>query len=85
MHGIRSPVSASMTLVPMGHRSFGRCVSHDADLGLRLPLVELAEALTPGCRISPLRCFLLPDWTTRKVVPDENGPNAILTGSVATD
>jgi hypothetical protein len=39
----------------MDHRSLGRCDSHDADLGLRLPLVELAETLTPGCHMSPLR------------------------------
>jgi hypothetical protein len=39
----------------MDHRSLGRSVSHRAHLGLRLPLVELAEALTPGYHVSPLR------------------------------
>jgi hypothetical protein len=45
----------------MDHRSLGRCVFHHPDLGLRLPLVELAEALTPGYHMSPLRGFSTPE------------------------
>jgi hypothetical protein len=50
-----APVSASIALGPMDHRLLGRSVFHDKNLGLRLPLVDLAVALTPGWRISPLR------------------------------
>jgi hypothetical protein len=46
--GRPAPVSASIALAPMDPRLLGRSVFHDKNLGLRLPLVDLAVALTPG-------------------------------------
>jgi hypothetical protein len=46
--GPPATVSASIALARIDRRSHGRCDSHHADLGLRLPLVDLAAALTPG-------------------------------------
>jgi hypothetical protein len=44
----------------MDHHSLGRSGLRDVDLGLRLPLVKLAAALTPGYMLSPLRGFVIP-------------------------
>jgi hypothetical protein len=55
-------VSVSIALAQIDRHSLGRCVSHHADLGLRLPLVELAAALTPGYMLSPLRGWRIPSY-----------------------